>query len=397
MKICFITNLYPPNILGGAEIIVEKIALSMIDYGHESIIITTSPDEEYHVINRDNTTIYQMNTTKLYPTYKQTEAQAIKKPFWHVLDLWNSSTLKKIKEILLNENVDVIHINNYKGLSISCFKAGKDLNIPVIYESHDFSLICPRANLIRGNNTLCETRNLICNKYVNQQRRLLNGNVDLLISPSQFMIDKFKENNFFNDISCVKIPLGVEYENKKSVKKYDSIDITYIGTLGKHKGVDTLINAFKEIKGEHLRLHIIGKGYDEEEFKSISKDDDRIIFHGFIENKNIRKYYEMSNLLVIPSICYDNSPLVIYESFSTGTPVIGSNIGGIPELIEEEYNGFLFDAGNINSLKEKLVKVINDKELLKNLEINAYETLPKNSMDIMVKKIIEQYNKVVES
>ncbi len=396
MKICFITNLYPPNVLGGAEIIVEKMALSMQEHGHRSIIITTSPDDKRHTIERDNTTIYQLNTTKLYPTYKQTEAQGIKKPLWHVLDLWNNSTLNAIKEILAKENVDVIHINNYKGLSLSCFKAGKDLNIPVIYESHDFSLICPRANLINGKNTLCENRNLICNEYVKQQRRLLDDNVDLLISPSQFMIDKFHENNFFNNVDCVKIPLGVEYESRKTIKTYDSIDITYIGTLGKHKGVDTLIKAFKEIDGDNLKLHIIGKGYDEEEFKDLSKDDDRIVFHGFVNNRDIINYYQMTNILVIPSICYDNSPLVIYESFSTGTPVIGSHIGGIPELVTDGYNGLLFDAGSVPSLKEKLVKVINDKELLKNFEVNSYESLPKNSMDEMVKKIIEEYNKVVE-
>ena len=58
MKICFITNLYPPNVLGGAEIIVEKMALNMLEHGHESIIITTSPDDEEHVLNRDNTVIF---------------------------------------------------------------------------------------------------------------------------------------------------------------------------------------------------------------------------------------------------------------------------------------------------------------------------------------------------
>ena len=163
MKICLISNLYPPNVLGGAEIVVETMALAMVEKGHDVIIITTSPDDEEHVINRDNTVIYQLNTTKLYPTYRQTEAQGIKKPFWHIMDLWNKNTLHAIKNILVNESVDVIHVNNYKGLSLSCFKAGKELNIPVIYESHDFSLICPRANLIRGNNTLCENRNIICN------------------------------------------------------------------------------------------------------------------------------------------------------------------------------------------------------------------------------------------
>lgn len=396
MKICFITNLYPPAVLGGAEIVVEKMALAMIKYGHQSIIITTSPDYEEHVINRDNTTIYQINTTALYPPFKQTEASGLKKPFWHILDLWNNKTLNKIKEILAKEKVDIIHINNYKGLSLSCFKAGKDLNIPVVFESHDFSLICPRANLIRGNNTLCDGRNFICNQYVNRQRKLLNDNVDLLISPSNFMINKFKENNFFNNTPCVKIPLATEYESNKSNKSYESIDITYIGTLGKHKGVHTLIESFKSIDDDRLKLHIIGKGYDEEEFKEMAKEDKRIIFHGFVDNREIMKYYELTNVLVIPSICYDNSPLVIYESFSTGTPVIGSNIGGIPELINEGYNGFLFEAGNSNSLKEKLVKIINNKELLKKLEENALNSLPSNSMEIMIEKIISEYDKLLE-
>lgn len=396
MKICFMSNLYPPNVLGGAEIVVEKMAKAMHKKGNEIIVITTSPDDTQHIVKKDDITIYQLNTTKLYPTYKQTEPQGLKKPFWHVFDLWNNKTLNVIKEILIDENVDIIHINNFKGLSLSCFKAGKDLNIPVVYESHDFSLICPRANLIRGNNTLCQNRNMICNQYVQIQRRLLNDNVDLLISPSQFMIDKFKENKFFNDTRCVKIPLGVEYSANKTDKNYESIDITFIGTLGKHKGVHTLITAFKEINNDNIKLHIIGKGNDEEEFKELAKDDDRIIFHGFVDNKDILKYYELTNILVIPSICYDNSPLVIYESFSTGTPVIGSDIGGIPELIEDGYNGLLFEPNNADSLKEKLVKIINDKELLKSLEDNAFNSLASDSMENMINQIFEEYNKLVE-
>lgn len=396
MKICFLSNLYPPNVLGGAEIVVEKMAKSMIERGHEVIVITTSPDEEEHILEEDSVKIFQLNTTKLYPTYKQTEPQGVKKPLWHLFDLWNGATLSAVKDILVRESVDIVHINNFKGLSLSCFKAGKDLNIPVVYESHDFSFICPRANLIRGNNSLCEKRNFICNEYVNIQRRLLDDNVDLLISPSQFMIDKFHDNNFFNNVRCVKIPLGVEYSSNKTIKDYETIDITYIGTLGKHKGVHTLITAFKDIDNENIKLHIIGKGYDEDEFKQLAMDDDRIVFHGFVDNKDILKFYEQTNVLVIPSICYDNSPLVIYESFSTGTPVIGSDIGGIPELVMEDYNGFLFESNNPESLKKKLVKVIKNKELLKKLEDNAFNSLPDNSMETMIGQIISEYTKLVE-
>ena len=165
----------------------------------------------------------------------------------------------------------------------------------MVFESHDFSLICPRANLIRGNNTLCEKRNFICDMYVQRQKKLIDNYVDLLISPSNMMINKFKENGLFTSTNCVKIPLGVEYENVKS----DTIDITYIGSLGKHKGVQILISAFKEIEDENIRLHLIGKGYDEEEFREMSQDDERIIFHGFVDNKDIREYYNKSNIKCI--------------------------------------------------------------------------------------------------
>ena len=396
MKICLISNLYPPNVLGGAEIIVEKMALGMKKLDHEVIVITTSPDKDEHILYRNDVKVYEINTTSIYPTYQQTSASAVKKPLWHLFDLYNNKTLKRLKSILEDECVDIIHINNYKGLSLSCFRVGHELEIPLVYESHDFSLICPRANLIRGNNTLCDKRGFVCDEYVKIQRRLLSDYVDLLISPSEFMITKFKENNFFNNTPCVKIPLGSDFKYEGNyTKTYDTIDITYIGTLGKHKGVDTLIRAFKDVAGDNLRLHIVGKGYDEEEFKQLADNDSRIIFHGFVDNKNIVNYYTMSNILVIPSICYDNSPVVIYEAFCTGTPVIGSDIGGIPELICDGDNGLLFKAGSTASLKEKLVKVTKNKELLKHLEENARQTLADDSMKLMVERIIDEYEKLL--
>ncbi len=395
MNICYISNLYPPAVLGGAEIIVEKIAKTVSSMGHNVTIITTSPDNDSHVINRDNTTIYQLNSTKIYPVYKQTEANGIQKPLWHLFDLWNRKTLKEVKEILKKEDIDIIHINNFKGLSISVFKAGNDLKIPVIFESHDFSLICPRANLIRGDGTLCTDPNIICRNYVRIQKRLLDDYVDLLISPSNFIIEKYNENGFFLNTDSIKIPLGVDYKTRKSPKSYETIDITYIGTLGKHKGVDILIDAFKNIDDSSLRLHIIGKGYDEDKFKKQAENDERIIFHGFIDNKDIQKYYDMSNVIVIPSICYDNSPLVIYESFSNSTPVIGSDIGGIPELIDDHVNGLLFKAGDSDSLKEKLLEISNNKELLKKLESGSSKTLPEDSMQVMIDSLLNCYLKLI--
>lgn len=396
MKICIISNLYPPNILGGAEIIVEKLVNAIARKNHEVVVITCSADNEEKIMRKDNITIYSIATTRIYPTYQQTNAKSYEKPLWHLFDLWNKKSKKRIIQIIKDEKCDIIHINNFKGLSLSCFDVGKSLNIPVVFESHDFSLICPRANLIRGNNTLCLERNKICDTYVSIQRKLIKNNVDLMIAPSNFMINKYRENNFFNDTECIKIPLGIDFERVKTIKSYDNIDITYIGSLGKHKGVDTLINAFKEIPDDNVKLHIIGKGYDEEEFKKMALEDNRITFHGFVNNEDIKKYYSLSNIIVIPSICYDNSPMVIYESFATATPVIGSNIGGIPELIKDNINGFLFEAGNKDDLKEKLLKVINDKEILRELEENAYESISNDSIDVMADESIKAYEQLMK-
>jgi glycosyltransferase involved in cell wall biosynthesis len=396
MKICIISNLYPPYVLGGAEIIVDKLVRNIAKKGNEVVVITCSADNKEEVQKEDNITIYSINETKIYPTYRQIEANGLLKPFWHLFDLWNRNCRDKIIEIIEKEKCEIIHVNNFKGLSLSCFEVGKKLDIPLVFESHDFSLICPRANLIRGNDTLCENKNKICETYVNIQRKLLGDNIDLMIAPSNFMIEKYRQNGFFNNTKCVKIPLGIDFKSEKTVKDYDILDFTYICSLGKHKGVDTLINAFKEIDDKYIRLNLIGKGYDEEEFKELASGDDRIIFHGFVDNEKIKEYYAASNVIIIPSICYDNSPLVIYESFTTGTPVIGSNIGGIPELIEDGRNGYLFEAGSVSQLKDKLLKVINNKELLKELEKNAFDSIPEDSIDIMCDETLEVYRRLLE-
>lgn len=396
MKICYISNMYPPAILGGAEIIVQKMAQAMKKRGHEVIIITTSPDNKAHTINDKEIPIYQLNTTRIYQPYQQTQITGIKKPLWHLFDLWNNKTKKTVQEILQKEDVDIIHLNNYKGLSMAIFNITKNMDIPLIFESHDFSLICPRANLICGNNTLCQERNFICNQYVNIQRKLLDDNVDLLIAPSNFMINKYHENNFFNNTNAVKIPLGIDKKTVRKPKSHDIIDITYIGSMGKHKGVDILIKAFMQINNENIRLHLVGKGYDEEEFKHLAKSDERIIFYGYVDNDKIASFYDNANIIVVPSICYDNSPMVIYESFARSTPVVGSDIGGIPELINDNVNGRLFKPGDIESLKETLEEIISDESLLKRYEDNASETLPDNSINIMIEKLEDEYEKLIK-
>lgn len=397
MKICLISNLYPPFILGGAEVSVRRTAEELVKRGNDVIVITTSPERRTYVEKVNGVKVYRVKQMNLYSLYHHQEKHFILKPLWHIIDLWNPYSYKTIKDILKKETPDVVHVHNYKGFSLSSFKAVKSLNLPLIFTAHDYSLICMRANLLNSSGEICKKPSKLCEMYNKAQKEMVKNKPDLVLSPSQFVIDKLRLNGLFKGVKTLKVPLGIELNTneKGNIRNYENLEILYMGTLGEHKGVHVLINAFKNIKNENIRLNIVGKGFYEKKLKDIAKSDNRIIFHGFLEGENLLKMYKKANITVVPSIWYDNSPMVIYESFMGGTPVIGSKIGGIPELIENGYNGFLFEAGNVIELEKILVDLIENPSRLKKLEEGALESVKKYSMENHINKLVEIYESLI--
>lgn len=396
MKICLISNLYPPNVLGGAEVSVKKVSEELVKKGHEVIVITT-PFSENDVEIINGVKIYQVKPLNLYEIYHHPNQSMLLKPLWHIIDLWNPYDERIIKNILKTENPDIVHIHNFKGLSLSSFAPAKSLKIPLVFTAHDYSLVCMRANLLNSSGEICKNPSALCKIYNQIQKHLAKNKVDLLISPSQFVINKLKSNGLFKDVKSKKIPLGIELkDNEKFEKDYSQTNILYVGNLGEHKGVHILLKAFRKIENMNIRLDIVGKGLCSEKLKSMSENDNRIKFHDFLEGKELIKMYQQANLTVVPSIWYDNSPMVIYESFSCRTPVIGSKIGGIPELIEDGFNGYLFEAGNVNELQQLLENLIDSPETLKKLEQGTYESVQRYTMDKHIKQLETEYQKLAK-
>lgn len=396
MKICLISNLYPPNVLGGAEVSVKKVSEELVKKGHEVIVITT-PFSENDVEIINGVKIYQVKPLNLYEIYHHPNQSMLLKPLWHIIDLWNPYDERIIENILKTENPDVVHIHNFKGLSLSSFAPAKSLKIPLVFTAHDYSLVCMRANLLNSSGEICKNPSALCKIYNQIQKHLAKNKVDLLISPSQFVINKLKSNGLFKDVKSKKIPLGIELkDNEKFEKDYSQTNILYVGNLGEHKGVHILLKAFRKIENMNIRLDIVGKGLCSEKLKSMSENDNRIKFHDFLEGKELIKMYQQANLTVVPSIWYDNSPMVIYESFSCRTPVIGSKIGGIPELIEDGFNGYLFEAGNVNELQKLLENLIDSPETLKKLEQGTYESVQRYTMDKHIKQLETEYQKLAK-
>jgi glycosyltransferase involved in cell wall biosynthesis len=148
-----------------------------------------------------------------------------------------------------------------------------------------------------------------------------------------------KKSGFFPGADTSREVVGIAINKALPVKRYDEIDILYVGQLSIHKGVQVLIKAFTGLKQGNVRLHIVGKGPDSDEMKQLAKNDPRIKFYGFISDEDLSELRRKANISVVPSIWYDMAQGVISESFSWGIPVVASDIGGIPEFIQDGYNG----------------------------------------------------------
>jgi len=330
----------------------------------------------------------------IYQLYNSPEQPAMISPFFFIYDLWNPYSYVIVKKILKSEKADVVHINNFRGLSISIFSAVNSLKIPLIFTIHDYSMVCLMSTLLNSSENICTNPTRLCKIYVKIQKLIVDNKPGMVTAPSQFIIDKLKETGLFKGTKTLKFPLGIELKSIKTAKEYNIINVLYVGGLSWHKGVHILINAFNSLDYKNIRLHIIGKGKNEDEIRKLTSSDKRIIYHGFVLDKDLKGLYQKANVTVVPSIWYDNSPMVIYESLMHGSPVIGSRIGGIPELVEEGYNGFLFEAGNVGELKKIFENILHDTPQLQRLEEGAYESSKKYDINEHIRNLEKIYRDI---
>lgn len=397
MKICYISSFYPPLIFGGAEIYVKRISEKLVQHNHEVVVITTNSvvSVKPSVEEKNGVKIYRIHPLNIYAIYNTLSKPAMLKPIWYAIDLFNLHSYLIIRNILKKEKPDIVHIHNFKGFSFA-FSAVKKLNLPLVFTMHDYFLECLQENLIRNCGKICNSRPLLCRIYAEIQRYLKDNKPDVVTAPSQFVIDTLKKEGFFEMVRTMKLPLGIELDNIEKIKKnYESIDILFVGRLNRYKGVNILIDAFKQIKRKNIHLHIVGAGKDTEEFKKIAGDHSNITFYGFVSESKLIELYKKASVTVVPSTWYETFGIVIIESFKYSTPVIASNIGGFPELIENGYNGYLFEAGNADELKKLLEDVIDNPNELKRLSDNASISARKYGIEEHTKRLTKLYEEVL--
>ena len=288
----------------------------------------------------------------------------------------------KFKKLLDDFKPDVVHLNNvHTQLSPVMAELAHQWDIKVVWTLHDYKLLCPRYDCLKNGNTICETcfngdkKACLDNKCMKGSklasfigfkeaivwnRERLEASTDVFICPSQFMADKMVQGGFSKSkMQTLCNFIDVEKCKFSSTDGTDDIELLpkkedyycFIGRLSHEKGAKTLIEAANQLP---YKLVIIGGGPLMDELKSVAHTN--IEFVGFKQWDDIKQLVGKARFSVIPSEWYENNPLSVIEAQCLGTPVLGANIGGIPELTD-----YTFSSGNIADLKTKIEKMWNSE------------------------------------
>jgi len=294
--------------------------------------------------------------------------------------LYNFEASRKLAKLIKQEKPEVAHLHNiYHQLSPSIIHTLKKHKIPMILTLHDYKVICPNYQLF-NKGEICER----CKggKYYNcfsgsciknaHEKSLLGALeaylhrdvlksydlIDKFIAPSNFIKDKFVEFGIDGDRIEV-IENFTEMMPDSSARATDDY-LLFFGRLSKEKGVNVLLDAMHEI--DDVKLKIAGDGPDKINYQLKIKNyklGGRIEFVGEKSGDELNELVRRAKAIIVPSVWYENMPMNILEAVAMGKVVIASRVGGIPEIIEDKENGFLFRMGDADDLAMKIDELKN--------------------------------------
>ena len=317
----------------------------------------------------------------------------------------------ELRDYLLKVHPEVIHLHNISKYPATILLAvTKDKRAPVIESIHDYAIICPRTwNVTLKGEACADGPGIRCWQclsikfvprfFLGIYRIRLSRRIDAFIAASQDMKGRLESSGYKN-VYWIPYFFDLSTSQPRLNRKEDN-RIFHVSQLAKHKGTRYLIEAMGVIvsKLPQAKLHIIGGGPEEGNLRELARSlglERNIIFHGFIwDDKRLKEEYERASVVVIPSIWMENTPLVAYQAMASGTPLVGDNMGGITELIENGETGFLVNPREPGQIADKVVQILSDKELARKMGERAMLRIKEFSQERHIQSILSAYEETV--
>ena len=371
MKILIVNTFYYPNMQGGAEQSVKLLAEGLVEKGHDvAIFCIDSKDGQESETEYNGVKIFRRTSNKfnLYKfSYEKNKVKKIEKIKQKLICYNNKECVKDFKKVCKEFKPDIVHTNTLYGMSEFIWKAAYKLNIPVIHTVRDIGMISP---VQYGHHA-----NLIIKKVHQLYNIRLSRYVTGVTAPSEYTLNTTLEIGTFKNakikkciFNSVKIDMkDLEKTLKEKEKRTNkTIKFMYAGRLVYFKGIQHMIEAFELLNNKNCELHICGSGEMSDYVEEKTKKNKGIIYHGKLNNDELKQCYKDSDVLLVPSYWPEPFGRVLIEGNMYGLPTIVGNCGGMPEIIKNTQAGEIYNPGNKQELKEKM------EQMLERKQINSY-------------------------
>lgn len=399
--------------------------------GHHVVVFTVeqvnSPEQRIEQNEQDGFLVY-----RLYYDLKESGTEGVFRNLYN-----HPFVAAMLRNLLDRQSFDLVHIISGYLLGVAAIKVVKEFGLPLVITLTEFWFMCARLNLIQLTGVLCSgpesaqkcARCLLEDKrryrlpaknmpmvmdafwrvghhigfasetergVAERQKDLKDALAlaDLVICPSEFLIQKF-DHYGYDTSRFVHLRQGMAPSSHEvaspSIDKGKPLRVAYVGQLKYHKGVDLLVDAVIRLitRGKSIELNIWGNAAESpqyvEHLKRRSFLHSSVHWNGAFVGGRIWDILAETDVLVVPSRWYENSPNAILEAFLMRVPVIATDLGGMAELVTDGENGLLFKLDSTNDLTRQLSRLLDDPGLLARLsaKIPQIKTLDQEMLDVM--------------
>jgi len=424
LSILYVVHGFPPDTWAGTEVYTLNLAKEMQGRGHRVTVLTRVP-EARKVTNGGapdfTLTEAEFDGLRVLRMVHRLEHASI-------ADTFRKPAVERLfRDLLERERPDVVHFMHLLHLSTGIVQIARDLAIPTVITCHDYWAVCPRVQLIRPDGVRCEENMgsgcFLCvqdrsygriralhrldkaagpllgllaegvrrGKVVPESlRRRWHGFADLRarhdvvadayrvadlrISPSRFLRQKLIDTAGFDPETFLYSDNGIRAGTVRALEKRPDpegrLRFGFVGSLVWYKGALVMLRAMQRLQGTRAILNIHGEFKPESdphhaELAKIAGDNVR--FHGRFDNSRLSEVYAEIDVLLVPSVWWENSPITIHEAFLTKTPIVASGIGGMAEFVRDGIDGLHFKVGDDADLAAKMRRLLDGPELLARL------------------------------
>ncbi len=337
-----------------------------------------------------------------------------------VFNFWyNFQAARRLRALLKEFRPDVAHLHNiYHQLSPSIIDVLAREKIPMVMTLHDYKLVSPNYKLLARGEVWERSKpdkfyrclidkcvedsyawSLICTIEAYLHRLLkIYQKINLFISPSKFLQDKFKEYRFRSEIVYLPNPIFLDQSTLSGGQPDGDKYILYFGRLSREKGIVDLLRAHSRLETK-IKLKIVGAGPQMAELQKIVAEEkfSHVELLGYQAGDELWRQVRGAETVIVPSRWYENAPYSVIEAMAMGKVVIASNFGGLTELIDDGTTGFLFKPGDVADLQTKIDFILSHPELKESIGARAAAAVKaKNDPEIFYQAVLALYQRLAK-